>query len=313
MVQSEAAPTILTFGKNGQIGWELCRTLATLGNVTALDYPEIDFANPDSICGAIREAKPAIIINAAAYTAVDKAESEPEKAMTINGVAPGIIAEEAKRIGAVLVHYSTDYVFDGHKRSPYLETDIPNPLNIYGKTKLAGDLAIQAVDIPHFIFRTSWVYGWRGQNFLLTILRLAGEREELKVVDDQVGTPNWARLLAEMTAQVLAQGTACLPEFVGDRSGIYNMSSQGQASWFDFAKAILEADPQRHGHVLKRLTPIPTADYPTSASRPLYSLLEMSKLRKTFSLSLAEWSWPLRLWSSECAKIVSADSRGVAR
>lgn len=298
MVQSDAVPMILIFGKNGQIGWELHRAIATLGNVVALDYPDVDLSHPDSICGAIRKAKPTIIINAAAYTSVDKAESEPEKAMAINGVAPGVIAEEAKRIGAILIHYSTDYVFDGFKRSPYLETDIPNPLNVYGKTKLAGDIAIRAVDVPHFIFRTSWVYGWRGQNFLLTMLRLARERDELKVVDDQEGTPNWARMLAEATAQILAQGAMYLPKFVSDRSGIYNMSSQGQTSWFGFAKVILERDPCRNEHRLKRLTPISTDVYATLAKRPRYSLLDISKFKNTFGLVPTDWSWPLQLWSS---------------
>ena len=184
---------ILLTGKNGQVGWELQRTLAPLGEVVAVDRQALDLANPDAIRALIREVKPALIVNPAAYTAVDKAESEPELAMAVNGIAPGIMAEEAKRLGAAMIHYSTDYVFDGTQTSPYTEKDRPNPGNVYGKTKLAGEQAIQAVGVPHLILRTSWVYGSRGRNFLLTILRLAQERDELKIVDDQIGAPTSSR------------------------------------------------------------------------------------------------------------------------
>ena len=196
---------ILLTGKNGQVGWELERSLQPLGQVIAFDRSGLDLASPDSIRAVIREVKPELIVNPAAYTAVDKAESEPDLAMAVNGVAPGIIAEEAKRLGAALIHYSTDYVFDGTKAEPYTEDDVPKPINVYGKTKLAGEQAVQAIGVPHLIFRTSWVYGMRGKNFLLTILRMAKEKDELRIVDDQFGAPTWSRMIAETTAQVLAQ------------------------------------------------------------------------------------------------------------
>lgn len=196
---------ILLIGKNGQVAWELQRTLATLGEIITVGREQLDVANAASIRQVIRETKPQIIVNATAYTAVDKAEAEPELAMQVNGVAPGIMAEEAKRLDALLVHYSTDYVFDGTKQGAYVEEDVPNPLSVYGKTKLAGEQAIQATGAKHLILRTSWVYGARGKNFLLTILRLAKERPELKIVDDQIGAPTWSRMIAEATAQILAQ------------------------------------------------------------------------------------------------------------
>jgi dTDP-4-dehydrorhamnose reductase len=188
---------ILLTGKNGQVGWELQRTLATLGEVVTLDRQDLDLADPDSIRRVVREHKPNLIVNAAAYTAVDKAEEESDLAMVINGTAPGILAEEAKRLSAAIIHYSTDYVFDGSKNTPYTEEDAPNPLNVYGRTKLAGERAIQAVGAPYLILRTSWVYGMRGKNFLLTILRLARERNEIKVVNDQIGAPTWSRIIAQ--------------------------------------------------------------------------------------------------------------------
>ena len=186
-------PHILLVGKIGQVGWELRRTLAPLARVTCVDFPEIDLTSGDSIRQWVRDTRPNIVINAAAYTAVDKAESEPDKAMSINGVAPGILAEEAKKLGALLVHYSTDYVFDGAKTVPYVETDPPNPLGVYGRSKLAGDEAVRAVSGAHLIFRLCWVYGARGQNFMLTMMRLARERETLRVVGDQTGCPTWSR------------------------------------------------------------------------------------------------------------------------
>lgn len=279
---------ILILGKNGQIGWELCRTTPTLGNIVAMDYPEIDLANPDSIRSAVRSVKPSIIINAAAYTAVDKAESEPDLAMSINGKAPGIIAEEAKRIGAVLVHYSTDYVYDGEKRTPYVETDAPNPLNVYGKTKLAGDLAIQAAGMPHLILRTSWVYGWRGNNFLLTMLRLAREREELKVVDDQIGAPTWSVEIAKATSQIVSQG-------IRNHIGIYHMTACGYGSWFEFAKGIFECDPNRDEQKLRRLLPVSTKEFGSAAVRPAYSVLNNDKLFSAFGIRLPDWQRQLHL------------------
>lgn len=286
---------ILLTGKNGQVGWELQRTLAPLGEVIAVNRQALDLANPDAIRALIRQVKPALIVNPAAHTAVDKAESEPELAMAVNGIAPGIMAEEAKRLGAAMIHYSTDYVFDGGKTTPYTEKDMPNPGNVYGKTKLAGEQAIQAVGIPHLILRTSWVYGTRGRNFLLTILRLAQERDELKIVDDQVGAPTSSRMIAEATAQILAQTRGNL----GGASGLYHLTAAGQTSWYGFAAAILESQARATGVVGARLTPIPTSDYPLPAPRPMYSLMANDKLQRAFGVAIPAWQDGLNLCMEE--------------
>lgn len=283
-------PRIMLIGKNGQVGWELQRTLATLGRVVAFDRRQLDLSSPEQILERVREIKPNLIVNAAAYTAVDKAEEEPEIAMAINGIAPGILAEEAKNLNAAIVHYSTDYVFDGTKATPYTEQDETNPLNVYGKTKLEGEQAIQAVGAPHLILRTSWVYGFRGRNFLLTILRLAREREELRIVNDQTGSPTWSRMIAEATAQILAQGDSILTE----KQGIYNLSAGGQTSWYGFTKIILTHNTETSLRV-KKLTPIPTSEYPTPARRPAYSVLSNEKLKKVFGLTMPDWDRALQL------------------
>ena len=294
---------ILLTGKNGQVGWELQRTLATLGEVIAVDRERLDLSKPDSITSTIREIKPDLIVNAAAYTAVDKAESEPELAMTINGIAPGIIAEEAIRLGAAIIHYSTDYVFDGTKATPYTEEDAPNPLNVYGKTKLAGEQAIQASGAPHLILRTSWVYGARGKNFLLTILRLAKERDELKIVDDQIGAPTWSRMIAEATAQIVAQSyspiTRQSSDIMMEQSSICHLTADGQTSWHGFAQAILEiaSSPSRPG--LPRLVPISTSEYPLPAARPQNSCLGSHYLLRHFGLTTLDWRASLNLCMKE--------------
>jgi dTDP-4-dehydrorhamnose reductase len=288
---------ILLTGKNGQVGWELQRTLAPLGEVVAVDRQPLDLGNPDSIRSVIREVKPDLIVNPAAYTAVDKAESETELAMAVNGIAPGIMAEEAKKLGAALIHYSTDYVFDGSKSSPYTEEDTPNPLNVYGKTKLAGEQAIQAVGVPHLILRTSWVYGMRGRNFLLTILRLAKERDELKIVDDQIGAPTWSRMIAEATAQILAQSVLPLPHHplpIAEVSGVYNLTAAGRTSWRGFTQAIVE-----NAQAGTRVIPILTADYPLPAPRPLFSRLAGEKLTRNFGMKLPPWEESLALCMAE--------------
>jgi len=288
---------ILLTGKNGQVGWELQRTLATLGEVIALDRESMDLADPDSIRRTVREHKPNLIVNAAAYTAVDRAEEEPDLAMAINGIAPGILAEEAKRLGAAVIHYSTDYVFDGKKHEPYTEENVPKPLNVYGKTKLAGERAIQDVGAPNLIFRTSWVYGTRGKNFLLTILRLAREREELRIVSDQIGAPTWSRMIAEATAQVLAQITSHatpLSKLFSDISGVYHLSAGGETSWFGFAKAIL-ANQLAPTVPVPRLTPVRTEEYPARATRPKYSVLSNVKLNRKFGLIMPQWENSLGL------------------
>lgn len=285
-------PRILLLGKNGQVGWELQRTLAPLGRVWALDYPEIDFVEGAALRKLVLEHKPQIVVNACAYTAVDKAESEPERAMLINGLAPGVLAEAAKQTGALLVHYSTDYVYDGTKRMPYVETDAAHPLSAYGRSKLAGDQAIQQVGGHHLIFRLCWVYGALGQNFLLTIMRLARERETLRVVSDQMGSPTWSRMIAETTALALKQVLS--PAEARELSGIYHLRAGGEASWHEFASRIVELMPTAEKKC-KTVEAITTADYPTPAMRPAYSLMSGEKLRRTFGLELPDWEQSLRL------------------
>ena len=284
-------PRMLLIGKIGQVGWELRRTLAPLARVTCVDFPEIDLTVGDSIQRWVRETRPNILINAAAYTAVDKAEAEPDKAMKINGVAPGILAEEAKKLGALLVHYSTDYVFDGTKTEPYVETDAPNPLGSYGRSKLAGDEAVRATGGTHLIFRLCWVYGARGQNFMLTMMRLAREREKLRVVGDQVGCPTWSRTIAETTALALKQALAAAD--FGACTGTYHLASSGVTSWHGFADAIVKLMPAE-GRKCVCLESISTAEYPTPTKRPAYSVLACGKLERAFGLRLPHWEESLK-------------------
>lgn len=284
---------ILLTGVNGQVGWELRRTLAPLGRVVALDSKGLDLTDADAIRAKVREIAPRLIVNPAAYTAVDKAESEPERARAINGLAPGILAAEAKRCGALLVHYSTDYVFDGTQDRPYREEDAPHPQNVYGATKLEGEEAIRASGARHLIFRTSWVYGRRGGNFLLTMQRLMRERPELNIVADQIGAPTWARLIAEGSALALAQ---CLsPARGADRPepwGTYHLTCGGETSWFGFASAIAASTPLE---TPPRLTAIATSGYPTPAKRPANSRLDNGKLQRVFGLRLPDWPDALKL------------------
>ena len=272
-------PTILVTGAQGQIGFELAQLLAPLGNVVAADRAMLDLADPDAIVAVVRREGPAVIVNAGAYTAVDRAESEPGLASAINARAPGILAEEAKRAAAVLVHFSTDYVFDGTRDTPYPEDAPTAPLNVYGETKLEGERAIADAGAKAIVLRTSWVYGLRGKNFLLTMRKLAAERDHLTVVADQIGVPNWSRTLASATARIVASGVSAMAE----RSGLYHLSSSGEASWYDFARAIL-------GDTSKaRLLPIATADYPTPARRPAYGVLATSRFESTFGFALPSW------------------------
>jgi dTDP-4-dehydrorhamnose reductase len=298
---------ILIFGRIGQVGWELRHKLACLGQVTSVEYPEIDFSKPDSIRAAVRTVQPAVIINAAAYTAVDRAESEPELAMAINGTGPGVIAEEAKRLGSLLVHYSTDYVFDGTKKGTYVETDAPNPVNVYGKTKLEGDEAIQAVGGEFLILRTSWVYGARGSNFLLTMLRLARERSELQIVDDQIGAPTSSECIAQATAGILAQLLAPAGSRLDGRSGIYNLTSMGETSWYGFAKALLSQSAATYGFSVPKLIPINTSEYPRPATRPFNSRLSCQRLAQTFGISMPSWEETLSLVLETLTEEVSRD------
>lgn len=284
-------PRILLSGARGQVGWELRRTLGCLGEVVALDSGAMNLVDADAIRQTVRDIAPAIIVNPAAYTAVDKAESEPELAHTVNAVAPGVLAEETARLNALLVHYSTDYLFDGSGDTPWCEDDSCDPLNVYGATKLAGERAIQAAGCRHLIFRTSWVYGARGSNFLLTMRRLMRERPELKIVADQIGAPTWCRDLAEATALVLGQIASPASGFGRTEPwGIYHMTNAGQTSWHGFAEAIRALEGAN-----TRLLPIASSDYPTPAKRPLNSRLNNDKLKQTFGISLQDWRGALAL------------------
>ena len=274
---------ILVTGAQGQVGYELARLLSVHGEVIATDRTHLDLADADAIVAAVRTSAPALIVNAAAYTAVDTAEAEPELAHAINARAPGILAEEARRSGALLIHYSTDYVFDGEAATPYAEDAPTRPLSVYGRTKLAGEQAIAAAGADALIFRTSWVYGLRGRNFLLTMQRLARERDELRVVADQSGVPNWSRTLARTTATLVARGLPWLRE----RAGLFHLTSTGATTWFEFARAIVAATITTGAP--PRVVPIATADYPTPARRPANSVLSSARFERTFGFALPAW------------------------
>lgn len=286
-----APVTILLFGKGGQVGWELQRSLAPLGEVVAVDFDSSDlcgdFANPAGLAETVRQVKPSIIVNAAAHTAVDKAESEPELARTINATAPGIIAQEAQRLGAWMVHYSTDYVFDGSGEQAWTESDQPAPLSVYGQTKWEGEQLVAANCSKHLIFRTSWVYAARGGNFAKTMLRLAKERDSLSVIDDQIGAPTGADLLADITALALRQAQT-QPEL----AGLYHLVASGYTSWHGYASLVIEQARQA-GIVLKTpqnaIHKIATEAYPTPARRPINSRLDTSKLQTAFQVHLPAW------------------------
>ena len=283
--KSGTLPRILLTGRSGQVGGDLFPLLTEIGEVLATDRSSLDLTRPDEIRGCVQSFRPNIIINAAAYTAVDKAESEPELARTINTIAPGVFAEEAVSCGALLIHYSTDYVFNGRKAEPYVESDTVNPLNVYGHTKAAGEEAITRTGCAHLILRTSWVYSSRGANFLLTILRLAREREELRIVNDQVGAPTSSGSIANATLKVLEH---CLPPVSFAESGIYHLTTSGSCSWYDFAREILRC-AEDQGCRVKKLTPISTSEYPSPATRPMNSRLNCSKLWNTFGIKMPEW------------------------
>ncbi|MFM8467805.1 MAG: dTDP-4-dehydrorhamnose reductase [Oxalobacteraceae bacterium] len=274
---------ILVTGRDGQVGGELAKALAGLGEIVVLGRTHMDLADPDAVRKAIRAERPSLIVNAAAYTAVDLAESAQELAYAINAQAPGIMAEEAKILGAALVHYSTDYVYNGGKQAPWLETDMTGPLSVYGKSKLAGEQAIAAVGVPYLIFRTSWVYGLTGKNFLLTMLRLAQSKPELSIVSDQIGAPTWSRTIATATAAALKK--AGDPDRLSELSGVYHLCAGGQTSWYGFAEKIFS-----HPFVVQKpaLKPIPTQDYPTPAQRPKNSVMSTEKFQKNFDV-LPAW------------------------
>jgi dTDP-4-dehydrorhamnose reductase len=277
---------ILLTGKTGQVGWELARALSPVGNVVALGHVDLDLARPDDIVAHVRDVKPDVIINSAAYTAVDRAESEPDLAMAVNAKAPGVLAEEAAILGALLVHYSTDYVFDGSNTQPYTEEDAPNPLSVYGHSKLAGERAIEASGCRYLTLRTSWVYASRGKNFLLTILRVARERPELRVVDDQRGAPTWARHIAEATVELLSSPDPPI--------GVYHLTASGVTTWCGFAREIV-----RIAGLDTPVRAIATADYPTPAVRPRNSVFNTAKIARVAGVVLPEWSAGARACMAE--------------
>jgi dTDP-4-dehydrorhamnose reductase len=297
---------LLVTGANGQVGWHLQRTLAPLGEVTAIDVEQVDLTDPDAVARVLKEAAPDIIANAAAYTAVDKAESEPELARAINVAAPARMAEECARTGALLIHYSTDYVYDGSKSGPYEERDATGPLSVYGQTKLAGDQAIMASGCAHVILRTTWVYDIRGKNFLRTVLRLAREKEELRMVGDQFGAPTWARGLAESTAILLSKLLERKSAIGSWQSGLFHLTAAGRTSWAGFAQAILEdydalldwpAETGEFGGELKakRVVEITSDQYQTPARRPHNSVLSNAHIQAAFGIVLPDWRAQLQL------------------
>jgi dTDP-4-dehydrorhamnose reductase len=286
---------ILLLGKYGQLGWELQRSLATLGEITALDYPEIDLTKAEQLRPVIQKTKPQIIVNATAYTAVDKAESEPDIALAINSQAVRVMAEEARGLGAALIHYSTDYVFDGTKGSPYDEDDLTNPMGVYGESKLAGEQALQAVGGTYLILRTSWVYSLRRESFVSKVLEWSRKQTTLRVVQDQVSNPTWCRMLAEITAQLLSMAGKDSIAWLGGLSGIYHLAGDGYTSRYDWAQAILDLDPLRAEQVVEGIQPAKTSEFSTPARRPLYSALNCDRFKETFGLQLPAWRDALRL------------------
>jgi len=296
-------PKILLTGKNGQLGDDLQQILPGLGEVIATDRERLDLSRPADIRNLIRDVHPDLIVNAAAYTAVDQAEKDEALARAINSDAPAVMAEEAKKIGAALVHYSTDYVFDGAKNTPYAENDLPNPISAYGRTKLAGEQAVRDSGADHLIFRTEWVYSTRGKNFLLTILRLATQREELRIVRDQVGAPTWSREIAGATVKALQQICNQTDQTArwSKRSGTYHVTAAGETTWYQFTQAILQEAAQSsnsawfqaatNGKELRtrRVVPITTAEYPAPARRPPYSVLSNARLNRVFGIQLLDW------------------------
>ncbi|MEX3983392.1 dTDP-4-dehydrorhamnose reductase [Paraburkholderia sp. EG287A] len=289
--------TILVTGVNGQVGFELLRSLQGLGRVVPCDRSTLDLSDLERVRDFVRDLKPSLIVNPAAYTAVDKAETDTEAARRLNVDVPRVFAEEAVRAGGALIHYSTDYVYDGAKSSAYEENDATNPQNVYGETKLEGERAIAATGCAHLILRTSWVYGRRGKNFLQTMLRLGSERKELRVVADQIGAPTWAKTIAAATSHIVAQGAAADDiDWWVRRSGVYHLTSAGATSWRGFAEAIFAA---AMGADAPTVLPIPASDYPTPAKRPANSRMSLDKLTEVFGLRMPDWHDALRLCLAE--------------
>jgi len=295
--KTNAPHRILIIGCDGQLGFELQRTLPLLGNVIAIDFPQIDLANLNQVRETVQLYSPQIIVNAAAYTNVDQAESEPDIAMKINGLAPGVLAEEAQISRAVMIHYSTDYVFDGEKGSAYREEDKPNPLNIYGISKLAGENSIKQVDGNYLIFRTSWLYSLHTNSFVTKVLDWSRKQKVMRVVADQVGSPTWSRMLAEATAYVLAQAvsTGDINTYFKTYRGLYHLAGDGEISRYEFAKAILEYDSKIGERIVQEIQPALTSEFSTPAQRPLFSALNCDLAYSKFKIKLPPWKQTLRL------------------
>jgi dTDP-4-dehydrorhamnose reductase len=295
-MSAAAEKTILVTGVSGQVGFELARSLQGLGKVVAVDRKQFDLSDLDQIRSVIRELKPSLIVNPAAYTAVDLAEKETGLAMRINGEAPGVMAEEARKLNAAFLHFSTDYVFDGTKADAYVETDATNPQNVYGASKLAGEQAIAQVGGSSLVFRTSWVYGRRGKNFLLTMLRLAQDKPELRIVGDQIGAPTWSKTIAALVAYVAAQGSAAGNDWWASKAGVYHLTSGGSTSWAGFAQAIFDTAALEKKPSVQA---IPASEYPTPARRPANSRMSCEKLASAFGVRVPQWDEALRLCLAE--------------
>ena len=292
---------ILLFGKRGQLGWELHRQLIHLGEVTALDQPDVDFSSPESLRPLIREIEPTLIINAAAYTAVDRAEEEQDLARQVNAVAPSVLAEEASKLGAGLIHYSTDYIFDGSSGTAYREEDESNPINTYGRTKLDGERAIAQQCDRYWILRTSWVYSFRGPSFAQRVLTWARSKKQLEIVTDQVGSPTWCRTLAIATTYALLGGNSDTLNWIAKHTGIYHVAGKGQCSRHDFAQELVRCDPRREEQCLEEILPAKSEQFPSLAKRPPYTPLNCDRFESTFGVSIPDWKVALRLAVEEYA------------
>jgi len=290
---------ILLLGRTGQLGWELERTLAPLGEVYALGPEELNLTQLDALAQRIHEMHPQIIVNASAYTAVDRAETQVDLAMQLNAQAPAVMAKAARELNATLIHFSTDYVFDGEKDSAYTEDDSTNPLNVYGQSKLDGEQAIIKAGCAYVILRTSWVYSLRGDSFVSKTLAWARQQETLRIVSDQVGSPTWARMLAEITAAVLAQSKSAPQDYFATRSDVYHLGGSGSVSRLDFARTILRLDSRANEQKVRNLEAASTTDFPTPAKRPLRTSLDCSRFESMFGLRLPNWEESLRLAMSE--------------
>ena len=286
---------IVLFGKNGQLGWEFERSLSVLGDVVALDRENLDICNLHKVQKTLSELKPDLIVNASAYTDVDRAEKEPELAMKINAQAPGVMAEASRTLGAGFIHFSTDYVFDGRGSRPYTENDGTSPLNVYGRSKLMGEENIKQAGDAYLILRTSWVYSLRGNSFVNKVLGWARKNSTLRIVDDQVSSPTWARMLAEVTCLLIAQNQGNLHDRIREQCGIYHVAGSGSTSRYEWAKQILANDPQRSEQTVQAIEPGRSEDFPTPATRPLFSALDCTRFEKTFELRLPPWSSTLKL------------------